>query len=303
MKKENTNNKPAIIYNGKEIRIFNNPALDKSTEIIASALVKFAAQEELKNRAIAKELGKIKTTKSYESAGFKSVSEYAEEVFGMKKGMSYALAAAGEVYNDPKASQGLKDMTPTNLSVIASMDREMIEKDVSSGKIGKATTQAELKEYRKNAVKTKSGGSVEVVKMYNMYVPGRGFFVGIDDTGSHGWTGTIQDFDRRDLHSGTIEYWDGFMKTHYGASLEIINLPKGPAYIDGKPGDKKTVTRKLYISHDFEMAVEFYETTPVNHKLEKKTSKKKDITKMTRDEIVAYLANMDSQSTEEEKGV
>lgn len=101
-----------------------------------------------KNFELSKILGKVKTEKAYEEDGFKSVSDYAEQTFGIKKSSAYQLATVGERFlnaTTPTAKKVAGMLTPSNMAELVKMEDKDIEKAISDGKISAASTQKELR--------------------------------------------------------------------------------------------------------------------------------------------------------------
>lgn len=105
-----------------------------------------------KNIEIAKILGHVLTEKCYEEDGFKSVADYAEQVFGIKKQSAYQMANVGaKFYNSDSetAKKVAAILPPSNLAELVNMTEEDIEKEVTSGNISENSTQKELREVAK----------------------------------------------------------------------------------------------------------------------------------------------------------
>lgn len=99
-----------------------------------------------KNREIARMLADISINKRYVADGFKSVGDYAAKFFGYKKSASYALAAAGEVYLDPKAPEELKAFSPYKLAELSRGDKEKVADAAVRGEIKPNDTVKALRE-------------------------------------------------------------------------------------------------------------------------------------------------------------
>lgn len=127
---------------------FKSAALAKETRTIAA----IGADIKTRNVELAKAFGRIKSGKLYEEDGFKSVAEYAEKIFGIKKAMAYQLATVGErFYNaDSGTAKKLSEMLPTtSLAEISGMTDDQLETAIGSGAINEFKTQAELREVAK----------------------------------------------------------------------------------------------------------------------------------------------------------
>lgn len=119
-----------------------------------------------KNREIAKMLADIATNKRYTADGFKSVAEYAAKFFGYRKSASYALAAAGEIYLDPAASEELKAFSPYKLAELSKVDRQKVDAAVKDGKIKASDTVKDIRSKAANLSAQSGEGDVE--KQYNV---------------------------------------------------------------------------------------------------------------------------------------
>lgn len=124
------------------------------------------------NQQLAPIFGELLTTKCYKDDGFKSVSEYAEQTFGMGKSMAYMLARVGkEFYGD--AADMMKDVRATlstaKLAELTGVDRVQLAKDVQDGAITDQTTLQQCREYatthQKSATKPKVVPTFTVKRM------------------------------------------------------------------------------------------------------------------------------------------
>lgn len=105
-----------------------------------------------KNIEIAKILGHVLTEKCYEEDGFKSVADYAEQVFGIKKQSAYQMANVGAKFYNSDSETAKKVsaiLPPSNLAEIVNMTEDDIEKEITSGNISEDSTQKELREVAK----------------------------------------------------------------------------------------------------------------------------------------------------------
>ena len=114
-----------------------------------------ACQDLAKNKQeLCKLLGTVKKEKLYSDDGFKSVDDFAEKTFGIKKSLAYQLANVGErFYNvDSETAKKVSAMLPpSNLAEIAGMKDEEIQKAIDSGEIKEGTTQQKLRDIAKTA--------------------------------------------------------------------------------------------------------------------------------------------------------
>lgn len=229
---------------------FKNVQLAESTTKIAAIRADVLTYADTKNREIARILGAIKTGKLYEEDGFKSVAEYADKVFGIKKPAAYALAAAGEVYNDDSASQTIKSMAPYKLAFVASVDRKKVEADLKAGKLKPDATQETLKEYAKeNSGKKETKADPKVVNKYRAFVVGHGFLT-VDSVSLEEVPGE----EGQKHATKTIDEWDEHYKV---IGMEVIKVPK-TTNRNTPDSDKTIITRRLYANHNNAVLVEFY---------------------------------------------
>lgn len=131
-----------------------------------------ACQDLAKNkRELCKLLGAVKKDKLYSEDGFKSVDDFAEKTFGIKKALAYQLASVGErFYNvDSETAKKVAAMLPpSNLAEIAGMKDEDIQKAIDNGAIKEGTTQQTLREIAKRdkAAKNKKEVPAKVLPQY-----------------------------------------------------------------------------------------------------------------------------------------
>lgn len=264
------------------LKKFDNPALNEATERIAKIYNDAAKYASEKNRAIAKELGAIAESRMYETAGYKSVADYANDIFGIARQNAYALANAGKVYNSKEASPILKAMSPSKLAEIAALSPEKISKGIEDGSISSDKTQKELREYVES-VKVVDA-KPEVLKKYTVKM----------------CASILPDDVRNECSNPRTESdWDAYIgeffeKTTGSATLEILDIAKGNNY---GADAKATIKRRLYVNPYMSLVVEFYEEKPKAKP--KKTKKAGPVHKFTREQLEQML----SQMAKEEAGV
>ena len=114
-----------------------------------------ACRDLAKNKQeICKLLGIVKRDKLYTDDGFKSVDDFAEKTFGIKKSLAYQLANVGERFYNVESETAKKVssmLPPSNLAEIAGMKDEEIQKAMDEGKIKEGATQQELRNLAKTA--------------------------------------------------------------------------------------------------------------------------------------------------------
>ena len=125
-----------------------------------------------KNVEIAKILGHVLDEKCYVDDGYKSVAEYAEEVFGIKKQSAYQMANVGSRFfnsEDETAKKVSALVSPSNLAELQNVPMEEIKKALDSGTISESSTQKSLRDFAKSTkehkitVETLYSGSVKSV--------------------------------------------------------------------------------------------------------------------------------------------
>lgn len=252
-------------------RKFKDPRLAEATKKIAAIYTDAAKFVDTKNREIASILAEVMEAKSYEKDGFKSVGDYAKEVFGINRQNAYSLASAGKVYNDQNAPEALKSMSPSKLAEVAKLPSETLKKAVEEGKITADTTQKDLREFA-----TTASGKSDKVEVLNNYtarpcIPS----VSERDADTYSTARTMSEWE---------DYFMAYMQSLAPSRApEIIKLPKTTT--PGNPDAKKaTVERRLFTSDNFSMVVEFYTAKP-----ESKPSKPK----FTKEQLLEMLAELD----------
>lgn len=252
-------------------RKFKDPRLAEATKKIAVIYTDATKFVDTKNREIASILAEVMEAKSYEKDGFKSVGDYAKEVFGINRQNAYSLASAGKVYNDKNAPEALKAMSPSKLAEVAKVPAETLNKAISDGKITANTTQKELRDFATTA--TAKTDKVEVLNNYTARPCVT--MVSERDADTYATARTLPEWE---------DYFMDYMQSLSPSRIpEIIKLPKTTT--PGNPDAKKaTVERRLFTSDNFSMVVEFYMVKP-----DTKPSKPK----FTKEQLLAMLAELD----------
>lgn len=249
-------------------REFKDPRLAEATKKIAAIYTDAAKFVDTKNREIASILAEVMEAKSYEKDGFKSVGDYAKEVFGINRQNAYSLAAAGKVYNDKKAPAALKSMTPSKLAEVAKVPADTLKKAIDDGKITADTTQKDLREFA--AAATAKPDKVEVLNKYT--AKPCTLMVSERDAATYDTARTLPEWE---------DYFMGYMKSltpH--RTPEVIKLPK--TFITGTK--KPTIERRLFTSDNFSLVVEFHTAKP-----EPKPAK----AKFTKEQLLAMLQELE----------
>ena len=253
-------------------RKFKDPRLAEATKRIAAIYTDAAKFVDTKNREIASILAEVMESKAYEKDGFKSVGDYAKEVFGINRQNAYSLAAAGKVYNDKTAPAALKAMTPSKLAEVAKVPAETLTKAISDGKITAETTQKDLRDFASSV--TAKTNKVEILNNYTVRPCAP--FVSERDADTYNTARTIPEWE---------DYFMDYMQAQSPSRTpEVIKLPK--TTVPSNPDAKKaTVERRLFTSDNFSLVVEFYISKP-----EPKPSKPK----FTKDQLLAMLAELEA---------
>lgn len=218
---------------------FKDKRLAEATQKISAIYNDAVKYADTKNREISYILNQVSTEQSFKADGFKSVADYAEQIFGIKKQNAYALANAGAMYKSNSIPDKAKQLSPSKISELAGLPKEALEEGFNSHKIGLTSTQKELREFAKNvkASMVKEDAKPVVLKEFTVKLIGASKEV------------------RANLPARQImDDWDTYFKS-FGADVEVIALPKGKASPDA---DKPTVTRKLYLYQNGPMVAEFY---------------------------------------------
>lgn len=149
-------------------------------------------------------LDRIQSTELYKKDGFKSLAEYGDTI-GLGKSTTYALSRVGHIYNDKKAPDAIKALSPSNLDTLTAAiksNSEQVYKDAELGALD-GMSQSALKDYAK-AIKPTSKSTL--VKTYQAFKSDRGQV--------HG-DGTSANCDY------TIDEWEAWYST-----AEFYKIPK-----------------------------------------------------------------------------
>lgn len=130
---------------------FKNAELNK----FSASIAKLAVDNVKRNVELSKILGRILKTECYKEDGFKSVSDYAFQTFGIDKAMAYQLANVGNrFFNvDSETSNHVVELLngkTSNLAEIAKLNDDELKVAIEDGKITKDSTQKELRELAKS---------------------------------------------------------------------------------------------------------------------------------------------------------
>ncbi len=142
---------------------FKNKALEKEARFIAQV----GTDMRLRNVELAKSLGRILESKCYAEDGYKSVDDFAAQVFGMSKAQAYALANVGRrFYNSESeiAQQAAQLFTPSNLAELVTLTDYELAKAMNSGAVNQNSKQAEIREAAKAIKEARADDSADSAK-------------------------------------------------------------------------------------------------------------------------------------------
>lgn len=171
-----TNTTTAVVeYTTVKMPEFKSKELTAATQKIATIISKafsaaYSAQE-TRDRQLADVFYKVESQQLYAMDGFKSLREYADAI-GIKKSYAHLLASAGAVYNNAKAPEALKALSPSKVAELApalkdDTVRDKIFTDAEAGKLDTAT-QKEIRAYAAEVRGTAPKAKVE--KRYHLYM-------------------------------------------------------------------------------------------------------------------------------------
>lgn len=251
--------------------VWKDKALQEATDIIYSAANAYAKTADESRKVIAATLAKVESAKLYKEDGFDSLADFAEEGLGIKKSLAHKLENAGRLLLSDNAT--VKEFAAktdySKLSILASAKEEDVQKAIESGALNEKTTQREVTEWKKTAAPKKD--RPVVVPKWHVEAT----FAGSD--GKH----------------------DKVIDAPFMTPAEI-----GPYFMGEATATAKVEmwgkTVYLAISESGDMA--YYTADKI--KEEKKSGKKAspkpapefDITKMTPEEIEAYLAKRKAEA-------
>lgn len=253
------------------VRKFEDTRLAKHTERIIHIYKDAQIFADKKNREIASILSTIKNEKSYEKDGFLSVADYAEKTFSIKRASAYSLAAAGDVYNDTKASELIKSLTPSKLAELASVKPEIVESALKSGEISPSTSQADLRTFA--ARQKPDEKKAEIVPNFTAHA-----------------VNYIQLEPLFDGVKNTLDYFHNFVKEQISTFLKIdpetIEVHKLPPVKVENSNAK--IERYIYLTRVSATVVEYSKVVKSKRKNGPATTRK-----LTREELLAMLAELD----------
>lgn len=283
---------------------FKDMRLNEATQKIMAIYEDAKKYADQKNREIACILSDVKKEKSYEADGFKSVADYAETVFGIKRANAYALANAGTVYNNPDTPEAVKNMTPSKVAEIATVNRAAVQKALDEGRISETSTQKELREFAKTAQPADAKAEKpKVLPLYAVKFIGDSSRDRLFTWWNENYYDENGDYDRQNFMGGTktLDDWKDYIvylinnAVLNSSGVEIQELSKA----FNKDG-KKTLPRFLFMTENFCIVAQFEKSTllPI-----KKTAhdKVKKLSEMDINEVRELLARMEREAQDAEE--
>lgn len=255
---------------------FKNQALQDCTERISKIYTNAYQYAEEKNREIALILAEIQKDRLYLEDGFKSVADYAEQTFNLKKTNAHMLANAGRVYLSDNVNPALKEFSPSKVAELTSLHSDAVNKALETGRISKYSTQKELREF---AIETKANcetrDTIDSVKKpiefkYTCHLHTCNELVGNLSLPN---IATLKEYEEQIVQ---------FIREHYYEIVEVINLPRAKKSVDSK---KATVIRKLFLSENCSLVCSFEKYVEKHKKVNK--------SKYTKEELLAMIAELD----------
>lgn len=256
---------------------FKDKRLAQATARIIKLYNDAAAYAEAKNREFASILSTVKNDKSYEKDGYKSVADYASTVFGISRSNAYALASAGDIYNDAKAPAEVKALSPSKLAELVNVPADKLKEDIKAGTITQSTTQKDLREYAKAAT-GKADETPTVLPNFEARLVAQA----MPETLGKLLRGTK-------IMDEWVKVITKYMTDTYAPrrSVEVVKIPKCAPH-NNPTQDKKPISRLLFITENAALTFEFYERT--NEKSKEDGKDKPKPKEYTVEELEAMLA-------------
>lgn len=147
----------AIITLKDKKPVWKDKALQEATDMIYTAANTYAQTADETRKVIAATLATIERAKLYKADGFDSLADFAEEGLGIKKSLAHKLENAGRLLLSDNAT--VKEFATkadySKLSILASAKEEDVQKAIESGALNEKTTQREVTEWKKTAAPKK----------------------------------------------------------------------------------------------------------------------------------------------------
>lgn len=261
---------------------FKNPALNSHAIEIATAQTHMVDSV----KEVAKALGAVKKEACYKEDGFKSVADFAEKTFGLKRSYAYMLANVGERFYNAESlpepvSKLVDEMPVTNLAELVNVLDDKLETAIESGEITPATTQSDLGAIAKrlNGDDKEPAAKPVVLNVYHVIAT---------------FGNQVHDFNENYL-----------LEADFPAKVaEAFGIPYEPTeWTPFKLSNVAPATKELPAIKRIGYTFPYHDTTSAvvltyNLKRVGKPAKKSARPKMTREELLAMLAALD----EEEEG-
>lgn len=260
------NNEEMIVYTAGQ---FKSKALNTACQQI----VKIAENEAKNRKQLAVILWRLEKTKAYKEDNFNSIEEFAASI-GMNKSKAHKLADAGKMYDneDEEVKQLCANLDYSKAAMLASEKTEDVKEAFQNDEISTESTQSDITAW-KNRNKTE-GKKESVLSKYH---------VNLNRTSGH----VVESFEYESIELELIKELDGFEKV----GKYIRKDEKG-----NKIGGEYTL---LFNPATLEVA--YYSASKVK---EQKKAKKQDwhnktIAEMTKEERLAYIAELEAANREE----
>lgn len=251
---------------------FKNEHLAKITDRICAIYNQIRVTADEQAREISKLLADVLNKESYKEDGYKSVADYASQVFGMTKSTAYAMASAGKVYLNPEVPVIVARMSPSKVAELSTMLPTTMQKLVDEGTLTETMTQAQLRdladEYKLESQKDKKKDGKKTIefKYTTDVIPAR--------------------YNRKDNSPAIME--DIVEQYSLAVNTEVIDL--SPIIIKndtGKVIEKRP--RKLFIFDGEAAVITFIKYIPVKEPVKKQIKAPKPKPKYTIEELQAML--------------
>lgn len=212
---------------------FKNPELNKAATKISELYTSARATVSEKSHDIAVILANVADKELYK-ADFKTVTEFGENVFGMKQSFISQYVHAGRIYNDAKMPKTVKTMSPAQLYELRGVEHSRIIKDANDGNLPETTEK--LREYgNANREKKNIRKKAEILTNYDV--------IAVCGRTVTKQKGTFVDKQFDELAQSVLNGNGGKVHT----ITDTVKLSTVEAEIDGK---KVTYKRKLYLAFD-----------------------------------------------------
>lgn len=220
------------------------------------------------NRALAPLFAEVVNDKLYEKGGYKSLEEYSEGLFGIKKSMAYMLARVGNAFflTDNEYTQTARDtFTVSTLAELCKSDRVAIAEAINSGELTAETDQKTVRDWGNTHRVNDKPGKERVVPTFDLYV--------IHPTAPNGKRLCAESILKEDLKDRAFTE-AGFTYKGYAETIKF-------------DGDKPSAAQHFILVSESGIAFLFEYRPHVTPKAKKTTKKSKEAF-----DLQAYLATL-----------